>query len=77
MFEADKNSEGCYTALRFSDKLSSPSDITEALEAVFQQLRRDSVFPCLKGWRNEVHTITQSDLKVEECHFTSLCRGML
>lgn len=57
VFEADKNGEGCYTALRFSEKLSSPSDITEALEAVFQQLRRDSVFPCLKGWRNEVHTI--------------------
>lgn len=57
VFEADKDSEGCCKALRFSDKLSSPSDITEALEAVFQQLRRDSVFPCLKGWRNEVHTI--------------------
>lgn len=56
VFETQSDCSGgqAVQALRISNRLKTVEERTLAVNKVFEQLREEDVFPCLRGWRNEV-----------------------
>ena len=77
VFISVKNSLGCCTGLRISEQLNCPGEVTVALDKIFLKLRHDNVFPCLKGWRDEVSTYKRYAFYMHIRFLKYACRCML
>ena len=55
-----ENVEDSIVAVKLSDCLLTVEERTKSINAVFKDLQSTGVFPCLRGWRNEVLWIARS-----------------
>ena len=49
---------GKVSSVKLSSLLSDVKKRTDAINSVFRDLKAKNVFSCLKGWRDEVHSLS-------------------